>query len=88
WTTNPLRLTLLLSQCHSRGVQLPRASQCPPGWLANGRSCFTVRRTGFTWNEAQHSCKHLAAGSHLADLKTQEDLLFVSSHLYLSKTFQ
>ncbi|XP_056244137.1 phosphatidylinositol phosphatase PTPRQ [Seriola aureovittata] len=69
---------VILKQRFSVGIE---TAQCPPGWLANGRSCFTVRRTGFTWNEAQHSCKHLAAGSHLADLKTQEDLLFVSSHL-------
>ncbi|KAF3688867.1 Phosphatidylinositol phosphatase PTPRQ [Channa argus] len=56
-------------------------ARCPPGWLANERSCFTVRRTGLRWSEAQQSCKHLAAGSHLADLKTLDDLLFVSSHL-------
>uniref|UniRef100_UPI0037E94576 phosphatidylinositol phosphatase PTPRQ n=1 Tax=Semicossyphus pulcher TaxID=241346 RepID=UPI0037E94576 len=56
-------------------------AQCPPGWLANERSCFTVRRTGLTWRDAQHSCRDLAAGSHLADLKNQEDLLFIFSHL-------
>lgn len=56
-------------------------AQCPTGWLANGRSCFTVRRTGLTWSEAQQSCKHLAATSHLADLKNLDDLFFVSSHL-------
>lgn len=34
-----------------------------------------------TWSDAQHRCRDLAAGSHLADLKTLEDLLFLSSHL-------
>uniref|UniRef100_A0A3Q3G6L6 C-type lectin domain-containing protein n=1 Tax=Labrus bergylta TaxID=56723 RepID=A0A3Q3G6L6_9LABR len=56
-------------------------SQCPPGWLANGRSCYIVRRTGLTWREAQLSCRHLAAGSHLADLKTSENQFFIFSHL-------
>uniref|UniRef100_A0A8C9WZL3 C-type lectin domain-containing protein n=1 Tax=Sander lucioperca TaxID=283035 RepID=A0A8C9WZL3_SANLU len=56
-------------------------AQCPPDWLADGRSCYTVRRTGLTWSDAQHRCRGLAAGSHLADLKTLEDLLFISSHL-------
>ncbi|AWP08523.1 putative phosphatidylinositol phosphatase PTPRQ [Scophthalmus maximus] len=56
-------------------------TQCPPGWLASGRSCYSVRRRALTWGEAQRSCKRLAAGSHLADLKTPDDLLFVSSHL-------
>uniref|UniRef100_A0A8C2WEJ1 C-type lectin domain-containing protein n=1 Tax=Cyclopterus lumpus TaxID=8103 RepID=A0A8C2WEJ1_CYCLU len=57
------------------------SSQCPPDWLANGRSCYNVRRMGLTWSDAQHSCRGLAVGSHLADLKTVEDLLFISSHL-------
>ncbi|XP_008281722.1 phosphatidylinositol phosphatase PTPRQ [Stegastes partitus] len=56
-------------------------ARCPPGWLAHGRSCYTVRRTALTWSDAQHSCSDLAAGSHLADLKTLEDLLFMSSYL-------
>ncbi|XP_065812716.1 phosphatidylinositol phosphatase PTPRQ [Labrus bergylta] len=56
-------------------------AQCPPGWLANGRSCYIVRRTGLTWREAQLSCRHLAAGSHLADLKTSENQFFIFSHL-------
>uniref|UniRef100_A0A8D2ZLE7 C-type lectin domain-containing protein n=1 Tax=Scophthalmus maximus TaxID=52904 RepID=A0A8D2ZLE7_SCOMX len=43
--------------------------------------CYSVRRRALTWREAQRSCKRLAAGSHLADLKTPDDLLFVSSHL-------
>ncbi|XP_056272982.1 phosphatidylinositol phosphatase PTPRQ [Pseudoliparis swirei] len=56
-------------------------AQCPSDWLANGRSCYSVRRTGLTWSDAQHICGGLAAGSHLADLKTVEDLLFISYHL-------
>ncbi|XP_069567271.1 phosphatidylinositol phosphatase PTPRQ [Brachyistius frenatus] len=56
-------------------------AQCPPGWLANERSCYTVRRRGLTWSDAKHSCSALAAGSHLPDLKTLEDLQFVSSYL-------
>lgn len=59
---------------------LPLA-QCPPGWLADGRSCYTVSRRGLTWTDAQHSCRGLAAGSHLADMKTLEDQVFISSHL-------
>uniref|UniRef100_A0A3B5A5C3 C-type lectin domain-containing protein n=1 Tax=Stegastes partitus TaxID=144197 RepID=A0A3B5A5C3_9TELE len=39
------------------------------------------RKTALTWSDAQHSCSDLAAGSHLADLKTLEDLLFMSSYL-------
>ncbi|XP_027128795.1 uncharacterized protein LOC109141787, partial [Larimichthys crocea] len=56
-------------------------ARCPPDWLANGRSCYAVIRTGLTWSDAHHSCRNLAAGSHLADLKTLEDLSFMSSHL-------
>lgn len=56
-------------------------ARCPHNWLANGRSCYTFRRSGLTWKEAQHGCGDLAAGSHLADLKTLEELLFVSSHM-------
>ncbi|XP_037307184.2 phosphatidylinositol phosphatase PTPRQ [Pungitius pungitius] len=56
-------------------------AQCPTGWLARGRSCYSVRRTGLTWSDARHSCRGLAAGSHLVDLKTVEDLHFISSHL-------
>ncbi|KAM9854760.1 phosphatidylinositol phosphatase PTPRQ [Aulostomus maculatus] len=54
---------------------------CHRGWEANEKSCYTVKRAGLAWSDAQHSCSEQAAGSHLADLKTQEDLLFVSSHL-------
>lgn len=57
------------------------SARCPHKWLANGRRCYTVRRSGLTWREAQRSCRNLAAGSHLADLKTLEELLFVSSHM-------
>uniref|UniRef100_A0A3Q3QG56 C-type lectin domain-containing protein n=1 Tax=Monopterus albus TaxID=43700 RepID=A0A3Q3QG56_MONAL len=67
-----------LSEMIKTGLYNP---QCPPGWLPNGRNCFTVRRTGLTWDGAQHSCKRLADGSHLADLKTLEDLFFVSSQI-------
>ncbi|XP_061578770.1 phosphatidylinositol phosphatase PTPRQ [Cololabis saira] len=56
-------------------------AQCPRGWLADGRNCYAVRRSGLTWGDAVHSCTNLAAGSHLADLKTSKDQLFVSSYL-------
>ncbi|XP_026221120.1 LOW QUALITY PROTEIN: phosphatidylinositol phosphatase PTPRQ [Anabas testudineus] len=72
------QLNVILKQRLSIGME---TAQCPTGWLASGRSCFTVRRTGLTWSEAQQSCKRLAATGHLADLKTTEDLFFVSSHL-------
>ncbi|XP_077939126.1 LOW QUALITY PROTEIN: phosphatidylinositol phosphatase PTPRQ [Gasterosteus aculeatus] len=56
-------------------------AQCPTGWLARGRSCYSVRRTGLTWTAARHACRGLAAESHLVDLKAVEDLHFISSHL-------
>uniref|UniRef100_A0A3B4FMQ4 C-type lectin domain-containing protein n=1 Tax=Pundamilia nyererei TaxID=303518 RepID=A0A3B4FMQ4_9CICH len=56
-------------------------SQCPPGWIAIGGSCYIVRRTGLTWSDALHRCSDLAAGSHLANLKSLEDLFFISSYL-------
>uniref|UniRef100_A0A3P9CYE8 C-type lectin domain-containing protein n=1 Tax=Maylandia zebra TaxID=106582 RepID=A0A3P9CYE8_9CICH len=55
--------------------------QCPPGWIAIGGSCYIVRRTGLTWSDALHRCSDLAAGSHLANLKSLEDLFFISSYL-------
>ncbi|XP_078024039.1 phosphatidylinositol phosphatase PTPRQ [Epinephelus lanceolatus] len=77
-TTFLKHLNMMIKQGLSFGME---AAQCPPDWLANGRSCYTVRKTGLTWSNAQHSCKNLAAGSHLADLKTLEDVLFISFHL-------
>ncbi|XP_037623294.1 phosphatidylinositol phosphatase PTPRQ isoform X2 [Sebastes umbrosus] len=77
-TTFIKHLNMTLKQRLSRGME---TAQCPPDWLADGRSCYTVRATGLTWSDAQHSCRGLAAGSHLADFKTVEDLLFISSHL-------
>ncbi|XP_056138465.1 phosphatidylinositol phosphatase PTPRQ [Lampris incognitus] len=61
-------------------------AQCPFGWLADGRSCYAVSRTGLAWDDAQHNCEDQASGGHLADLKTQEDLLFISSHLVIQNT--
>ncbi|XP_078139181.1 phosphatidylinositol phosphatase PTPRQ [Centroberyx gerrardi] len=77
-TTFLTHLNMILKQQLSIGME---TAQCPIGWLANQRSCYTVRRRGLAWSDAQHSCRDLAAGTHLADLKTQEDLLFMSSHL-------
>ncbi|XP_034542203.1 phosphatidylinositol phosphatase PTPRQ [Notolabrus celidotus] len=77
-TTHLQDINLTLKQRLSISLE---TAQCPSGWLANERSCHTVRRTGLTWRDAQHSCRDLAAGSQLADLKTPEDLLFMSSHL-------
>ncbi|KAM4572267.1 phosphatidylinositol phosphatase PTPRQ-like isoform 3-T3 [Odontesthes bonariensis] len=56
-------------------------ARCPHGWLANGKSCYSVRRSGLTWSDAQHSCTDLVAGSYLVNLKSLVDLLFISSHL-------
>uniref|UniRef100_A0A3Q0TBY1 C-type lectin domain-containing protein n=1 Tax=Amphilophus citrinellus TaxID=61819 RepID=A0A3Q0TBY1_AMPCI len=56
-------------------------AQCIPSWMAFGRSCYTVRRTGLTWSGAQRSCSDLAVGSHLANLKILEDVFFISSYL-------
>ncbi|XP_018519305.2 oxidized low-density lipoprotein receptor 1 [Lates calcarifer] len=77
-TTLLKQLNVTLKQRLSLSME---TAQCPPDWLANGRSCYTLRRGGLTWSEALRSCKRLAAGSHLADLKTPEDVLYVSSHL-------
>lgn len=38
-------------------------------------------RSGLTWGAAQRRCLHLAAGSHLVDLKTLDELLYVSSRI-------
>nr|XP_046251054.1 phosphatidylinositol phosphatase PTPRQ isoform X3 [Scatophagus argus] len=77
-TTFLKHLNMTLKQRLSIGMGTAR---CPPDWLANGRSCYTVKRTALTWSDAQDSCRALVAGSHLADLKTLEDLLFISSQL-------
>ncbi|XP_063754737.1 uncharacterized protein LOC134874599 [Eleginops maclovinus] len=77
-TTFLKHLNITISQILGIGME---TAQCPSGWLANGRSCYTIRRTGLAWNNAQLSCTNLAAGSHLADIKTEEDLVFISSHL-------
>lgn len=81
--TQPLTLKLTSESCDVSWWfdEFPSSARCPPDWLANGRSCYAVIRTGLTWSDAHHSCRNLAAGSHLADLKTLEDLSFMSSHL-------
>ncbi|XP_075998501.1 phosphatidylinositol phosphatase PTPRQ [Genypterus blacodes] len=71
-------LHVTLKQTFSLGME---TAQCPSGWLANGRSCYTVRRAGLPWSDAQHSCRDAAAGGHLADLQTPDDFNYVSSHL-------
>ncbi|KAK1887415.1 Phosphatidylinositol phosphatase PTPRQ [Dissostichus eleginoides] len=77
-TTFLKHLNMTINQILSIGME---TAQCPSGWLANGRSCYAVRRTGLAWSNARLSCRNLAAGSHLADINTDEDLLFISSHL-------
>nr|XP_019934116.1 PREDICTED: phosphatidylinositol phosphatase PTPRQ [Paralichthys olivaceus] len=77
-TTSLRHLNVILKQRLSIGME---TAQCPPGWPARERSCYTVRRRALTWSDARHSCKQLAAGSHLADFKSLHDLTFVSSHL-------
>ncbi|XP_051239471.1 phosphatidylinositol phosphatase PTPRQ [Dicentrarchus labrax] len=77
-TTFLKHLNMSLKQRLDIGME---TAQCPPDWLANERSCYTVSRTALKWSDALNRCKNLAAGSHLADLKTREDLLFISSHL-------
>uniref|UniRef100_A0A8C5G398 C-type lectin domain-containing protein n=1 Tax=Gouania willdenowi TaxID=441366 RepID=A0A8C5G398_GOUWI len=57
-------------------------SHCSVGWLANGRSCYSVRRAERTWSVAQRTCSSLISGGHLADLKIPED------RLLHSKTFK
>uniref|UniRef100_A0A8C8DSL7 C-type lectin domain-containing protein n=1 Tax=Oryzias sinensis TaxID=183150 RepID=A0A8C8DSL7_9TELE len=56
-------------------------AHCPREWLASMRSCYSVRTSALSWHDSQCSCKELAPGAHLADMKSWEDLLFVSSHL-------
>ncbi|XP_023811637.1 phosphatidylinositol phosphatase PTPRQ isoform X3 [Oryzias latipes] len=58
-----------------------KTAHCPREWLANMRSCYSVRTSALSWHDSQCSCKELAPGAHLADMKSWEDLLFVSSHL-------
>ncbi|KAM4618263.1 phosphatidylinositol phosphatase PTPRQ [Polymixia lowei] len=77
-TTSLTHLNVTLKQRLSIGME---TAQCAVGWLANGRSCYTVSRRGLAWGDAQHSCRDLATGTHLADLQIQEDLVFMSSHL-------
>ncbi|KAM7414498.1 hypothetical protein PAMA_019354 [Pampus argenteus] len=82
-TTFVKQLNMTLKQRLTIGIETAR---CHTGWLANGRSCYTVRRTGLAWSDAHDRCRKQTAGSHLADLKTLEDLLFVSSHLLSHNT--
>ncbi|XP_028304092.1 uncharacterized protein LOC114464234 [Gouania willdenowi] len=63
---------------------LLETAHCSVGWLANGRSCYSVRRAERTWSVAQRTCSSLISGGHLADLKIPEDRLLVSSHLLTS----
>ncbi|XP_029289790.1 phosphatidylinositol phosphatase PTPRQ [Cottoperca gobio] len=79
-TTFLKHLNMTLKQILSISME---TAQCPSDWVANGRSCYTVRRMGLTWSDAEHSCRGRAAGSHLADLQTVEDLIFISSHLLI-----
>uniref|UniRef100_A0AAV2KW96 C-type lectin domain-containing protein n=1 Tax=Knipowitschia caucasica TaxID=637954 RepID=A0AAV2KW96_KNICA len=58
-----------------------QTAQCPPGWLANRRHCYSVQKKALAWSQAQQSCVDVAAGSHLADLKTRQDLHFITSRL-------
>ncbi|XP_036811524.1 phosphatidylinositol phosphatase PTPRQ isoform X4 [Oncorhynchus mykiss] len=56
-------------------------AQCPIGWLASGRSCHSVSRRSLSWGDAQQTCIGMASGGHLVDVKTERDLLLLSSHL-------
>ncbi|XP_029991434.1 phosphatidylinositol phosphatase PTPRQ [Sphaeramia orbicularis] len=82
-TTSIKHHKLILKQRLVVGLE---TAHCPHGWLTNGRSCYSVRRGGLAWSDAQRGCRNLAAGSHLADLKTLEDLHFISSHLLSHNT--
>ncbi|CAB1313741.1 unnamed protein product, partial [Coregonus sp. 'balchen'] len=55
-------------------------AQCPIGWLASGRSCYSVSRRSLSWGDAQQTCMGVASRGHLVDLKTETDLL-LSSYL-------
>ncbi|XP_024281207.1 uncharacterized protein LOC112253474 [Oncorhynchus tshawytscha] len=56
-------------------------AQCPIGWLASGRSYYSVSRQSLSWGDAQQTCMGVASGGHLVDVKTETDLLLLSSHL-------
>ncbi|XP_052321812.1 phosphatidylinositol phosphatase PTPRQ isoform X2 [Oncorhynchus keta] len=56
-------------------------AQCPIGWLASGRSCHSVSRRSLSWGDAQQTCIGMASGGHLVDVKTERELLLLSSHL-------
>ncbi|XP_072290555.1 phosphatidylinositol phosphatase PTPRQ [Eucyclogobius newberryi] len=69
-----------LKQHLSMAIQTAR---CVPGWLANTIHCYTVQKKALAWSQAQQSCSDVAAGSNLADLKTRQDLHFITSHLMI-----
>nr|XP_046216575.1 uncharacterized protein LOC124042179 [Oncorhynchus gorbuscha] len=56
-------------------------AQCPIGWLASERSCHSVSRRSLSWGDAQQTCIGMASGGHLVDVKTERELLLLSSHL-------
>ncbi|XP_014003959.1 uncharacterized protein isoform X2 [Salmo salar] len=53
-------------------------AQCPIGWLASGRSCYSVSRQSLSCGDAQHTCMGMASGGHQVEVKTETDLLLLS----------
>ncbi|XP_064175003.1 phosphatidylinositol phosphatase PTPRQ-like isoform X2 [Anguilla rostrata] len=58
---------------------LLQTALCPVGWVPSESSCWRAWRRGRPWVEAGLACN--ASGSHLADIETEEDFLFISSYL-------
>ncbi|CAG0895368.1 unnamed protein product [Cyprideis torosa] len=60
------------------------ALRCPNGFFLLGGSCYAVfddDAARLTWDEAQTFCGNLAAGGHLAELETAEEITFMKNYL-------
>ncbi|XP_073786318.1 phosphatidylinositol phosphatase PTPRQ isoform X2 [Danio rerio] len=58
-----------------------KTGQCLVGWLAVGWSCFKVNPGFMSWSGAKQVCKRSTPGSHLANIKTNEEFLSIASLL-------
>ncbi|KAL4659548.1 hypothetical protein GN956_G3693 [Arapaima gigas] len=56
-------------------------AQCPLGWVHSGRNCYRTWRKGKAWHEAGRACRTAATGAHLVNMETEEEFLFITSHL-------
>ncbi|KAJ8003131.1 hypothetical protein DPEC_G00166190 [Dallia pectoralis] len=83
FTTVLTHLHVSLSQRIHTAV---KTAQCPVGWLASERSCYSVSGRSLSWVDALQTCMGSASGGHLVDVKTETDLVLLShliAHNYL-----